>query len=561
MEYFDFDGAALKDHNHSDRRIAGKLESANDLPCGKLDLNEEQLHQYIPTAGGDPVPFDRANVSKDGGEKPQALNFYCPTDPCDNCWLSGLQCLVFRGGQHECSSCTALSQTCSFIPTHGFGLLPIHQDSQTDNRRTARSTRTQQKRTRSRPRRSSPIRYPARCPRRLRSELQMVEDEDIDREIIQNMNPLERWKYSPPESEPATISDIARAITHTSLPVTPVKSSSNLADPEIDQPYSSLPKVASTFSVFAASSIVRPGDGSTDSDLSQNSSHSSHSCRSVESLARLERHHSRRRRSRCNPGNPRPPNSELWPSRRFECTFCPDTFRTRFDWCRHENTQHVSLESWICSPRGIQALTQRLPASQSPKTSHEKQHDEELCCVFCLKPSPDLEHYLTIHSTAQCPSPQEPVSARTFYRKDHLAQHLRLVHKCTFQLSTMASWRVQNTDTKSRCGFCGTMFKTWEQRTKHLAQHFRAGARMTDWIGDYGLDAKVNQNLERLDASARRRISDARTKTSTDAEIERGTDFATTDRHSRLGCDISTTIGLEADLEDGIFVFESFGLT
>lgn len=38
--------------------------------------------------------------------------------------------------------------------------------------------------------------------------------------------------------------------------------------------------------------------------------------------------------------------------RQFQCTFCTDTFKNRYDWTRHEGTLHLVLASWTCLPSG-----------------------------------------------------------------------------------------------------------------------------------------------------------------------------------------------------------------
>lgn len=32
--------------------------------------------------------------------------------------------------------------------------------------------------------------------------------------------------------------------------------------------------------------------------------------------------------------------------RRYQCTFCTDTFKTKHDWQRHERALHLSLDQW-----------------------------------------------------------------------------------------------------------------------------------------------------------------------------------------------------------------------
>lgn len=120
----------------------------------------------------------------------------------------------------------------------------------------------------------------------------------------------------------------------------------------------------------------------------------------------------RRRRSRkvAQPLPKRP--SEEQKKRIFQCTFCTDTFRAKYDWTRHEKSLHLSLEKWICAPLG--------PVYLNPSTGVNT-------CVYCLATEPTREH-IESHSHSQCEN--KGLESRTFYRKDHLRQHLRLMHDC-----------------------------------------------------------------------------------------------------------------------------------
>ncbi|EKV04160.1 Homeobox and C2H2 transcription factor, putative [Penicillium digitatum PHI26] len=188
---------------------------------------------------------------------------------------------------------------------------------------------------------------------------------------ISLMTPLERWKYSPPENEPATISDITRA----------------LANPPFD------------------------------------------------------------------PSRPRgAPSSH-----------------------RHEKSMHLILDKWTCSPHGGTIEQNGIPL-----------------CVFCLAASPDDEH-LETHNFISCQ--EKAVQERTFYRKDHLNQHLRLMHNAKFQ-PCMEKWQSSITDIKSRCGFCGSVFQKWKDRVDHLAGHFKNGASMAQWQGDWGFDPQIQARVE-----------------------------------------------------------------
>lgn len=95
--------------------------------------------------------------------------------------------------------------------------------------------------------------------------------------------------------------------------------------------------------------------------------------------------------------------------RLFQCTFCTDRFKSKYDWSRHEKSLHLSLEKWICAPLG-----EVITCSSSGQRK----------CVFCNELDPSKEH-LETHNYRGCE--EKGKEARTFYRKDHLRQHLRLM--------------------------------------------------------------------------------------------------------------------------------------
>lgn len=286
------------------------------------------------------------------------------------------------------------------------------------------------------------------------------------------MNPLERWQHSPPENEPAPISAIATAVanSHISSHDSSLSGSSQNARRGLESSAGS-----SSFSVHRAPSITSLDTGRSDSLQSSNSlsnlslgSSKSHGSRnSYNSFGGGIRKGRRRRRTPANPGKLTSVESRL-----YQCTFCTDTFRTKYDWARHEKSLHLSLEKWICAPLG-EVIT------ISP--SGQKQ------CVFCDLLNPTEEH-LETHNYRTCE--EKGIAARTFYRKDHLRQHLRLVHGCKMTTS-MESWKSEATYIRCRCGFCGEEFTKWQDRVDHLAKHFKAGAKMVDWKGCRGLDPSV----------------------------------------------------------------------
>lgn len=174
--------------------------------------------------------------------------------------------------------------------------------------------------------------------------------------------------------------------------------------------------------------------------------------------------------------------------RKFQCTFCNDSFKKKHDWQRHEKSQHLPLEKWICCPQGS--------VNVDPATN-------EVTCAFCGMLEPDPEH-IQSHGYTQCISRSSV--ERTFYRKDHLRQHLRLMHNDCPMMPSMEAWKSAVNNIRSRCGFCMVELTTWGGRVEHLAEHFRGGAQMSDWDGDWGFESEILEILEReILPSARRR--------------------------------------------------------
>lgn len=183
----------------------------------------------------------------------------------------------------------------------------------------------------------------------------------------------------------------------------------------------------------------------------------------------------RRRRTKRQVNNNRKPN-DARSARIYQCTFCTDTFPAKYDWQRHEKSLHLALEKWTCAPFGGVTTT---PQGGT-------------VCVFCNAANPKPSH-LETHNYGACQ--EKTLSERTFYRKDHLRQHLRLVHECKFD-DTMENWKSATVDIKSCCGFCPKLFTTWQCRVDHLAAHFKAGADMSHWTGDWGFQPHVDRLVE-----------------------------------------------------------------
>lgn len=289
--------------------------------------------------------------------------------------------------------------------------------------------------------------------------------------LFENMNPLQRWANSPPENEPASVAAIAKAVSDSSN-----NSYSQTSGSGRNSPYvSNFSDDGSSKSLCNQSSASSLGT-SHSSGGSFASAYSSKSRGSFGSLPSFVRTRGRRRRRRAPPR--RAEESLNHPLKTFQCTFCTETFRTKHDWQRHEKSLHLSLERWICSPDG--------PRTVNPENGL-------LSCVFCGEVNPNDAH-IESHNFLGCT--ERTLEERTFYRKDHLRQHLKLVHNVKFAQWSMDKWRVASPEIRSRCGFCGIVLDSWTIRIDHLAEHFKTGNTMADWKGDWGFEAPVLEMVE-----------------------------------------------------------------
>ncbi|KAF2227587.1 hypothetical protein BDZ85DRAFT_209582, partial [Elsinoe ampelina] len=290
-----------------------------------------------------------------------------------------------------------------------------------------------------------------------------------------DLNPFERWQHSPPENEPAPMEAIADAVNKSSS-ILPRPLSASTFDQSVERGSgsASLSKPAqSVTSQETGRESSNSRSGTTSSIAwSHGSSGSYGSYNSFGSGLHGKRDRRRKRKVRA-PLRKDPADDK---KRIFQCTFCCDTFKTKYDWTRHEKTLHLSLEKWICAPLG--------PVVTDPHTGIKT-------CVYCREENPSRAHIDT-HGHSECES--KGLEARTFYRKDHLRQHLRPMHHTTMQ-PNMESWKASADFIKSRCGFCDARFTSWMERNDHLAAHFREGAHMRDWKRCRGLDPNVAANV------------------------------------------------------------------
>lgn len=270
---------------------------------------------------------------------------------------------------------------------------------------------------------------------------------------IVQQSPLERWENSPPEDEPSTIAAIARAVSG--------------AGGSIGQPHGMRTRHG------RAPSSAGTWATTDTSDSSRSSKASSYSHTSNQSLNRVIK---KRRRGGLRARNDEKRGLSVV-CHRFQCTFCTETFKLKHTWSRHEKTQHLSLEQWECSPLGPTAVND----------------NSETVCVYCGFGNPDESHSEE-HNHDLCHKRER--GERTFYRKDHLRQHLRLIHGSEFMKWPMEEWKSKHEDVISRCGFCDITMTTWSERVNHLAEHFKEGRTMADWKGNWGFDSSTLDMVE-----------------------------------------------------------------
>ncbi|KAI1616116.1 hypothetical protein EDD36DRAFT_378312 [Exophiala viscosa] len=298
-----------------------------------------------------------------------------------------------------------------------------------------------------------------------------IPTQTLDNPDVAHLNPLDRWKASPPENEPASMTAIAKAVTATPLPVRNPSVSSLHGSRASSRKASS--EEDSSFSMFRAPSVS--SFGTKDSSNSDMTFASSRSNRSKASFASSQDRRRRRRAPMTQRTTTQQTKSRS--ARIFQCTFCTDSFPAKYDWQRHEKSLHLALERWTCCPNGgtaIDALT-----------------GTEMC-VFCRESNPSTDH-LESHNFTACQ--EKTMQERTFYRKDHLSQHLKLMHNAKVQ-SHMNTWKSTTNELKSSCGFCPSKFTTWQQRADHLAAHFRNGADMSMWANGWGFEPYVERLVE-----------------------------------------------------------------
>lgn len=219
---------------------------------------------------------------------------------------------------------------------------------------------------------------------------------------LAEMTPLERWKHSPPDAEPAQFIDIERCIglSSTSSSFDALQQASNY-----DLAFMPTPEFDPDADWLSLPGSVNSSSNATSSCNSQTSygAHSSSSKRSFGDAGLDTLPPKRRQRSKQSS---------------FNCPECARKFTRRSDLLRHEKAIHrQSAESWICSDL-------ILPGESASVWRISRPEPE---CALCGQLNPDEKHFVS-HEFVACAD--RAISERTFSRKDHLWQHLYKFHRC-----------------------------------------------------------------------------------------------------------------------------------
>ncbi|KAK1623331.1 hypothetical protein BDP81DRAFT_454462 [Colletotrichum phormii] len=147
----------------------------------------------------------------------------------------------------------------------------------------------------------------------------------------QHLNPLQRWEHSPPSDEAASLSDISNAIALSGRPT------DHSTNPEV---YSD--RLRTPSSVVTSQSSAGSGSCS--------SAHSQGSQNSFGSRERTRKAAAKRRR-------PARYLSSKEQSHTYQCTFCSKSFKSKYDWQRHEKSVHLPFEQWVPAAAGSLGYT------------------------------------------------------------------------------------------------------------------------------------------------------------------------------------------------------------
>lgn len=185
-----------------------------------------------------------------------------------------------------------------------------------------------------------------------------------------------------------------------------------------------------------------------------------------------------------------PMDQDMW-----QCTFCLKALVPK-SWRRHEDTQHrpkTSAARWTCMLHG-------------PRLSFPNRTNSGSVCAFCMVKNPTEEHFLQYHRIDECS--KRDASDRTFYRPDHLRQHIKNFHNATLVDIVQARWKTAAEPVAEgwTCGFCGDRLETWDKRETHISNHFKEGMTMASWRDYPDMDTHTDKKKGKGKAKEREKV-------------------------------------------------------
>lgn len=153
-------------------------------------------------------------------------------------------------------------------------------------------------------------------------------------------------------------------------------------------------------------------------------------------------------------------SSKAQPTCKFQCTFCGKELSEK-SWKRHEESQHLQRRKWVCMRASVPITDPSVP------------------CIFCVAGS-ETQFFGCTHRAVECAA--RPVEERSFARRDHLTQHIKLFHNTSVDDYVLSKWEVEIPcfERTWKCGFCGLFLLGWNRRAAHIATHFRKGDGYVD---------------------------------------------------------------------------------
>ncbi|PSN67910.1 hypothetical protein BS50DRAFT_572885 [Corynespora cassiicola Philippines] len=280
------------------------------------------------------------------------------------------------------------------------------------------------------------------------------------------LNPLETYLSSGSEDEAARESDIADAA------VTPPYTGGFAFVPENNR-YRRAGSVSGSSALSAPQNVAQPSRRGKKKNYRRNNSQSFQPPSTLASPVQ----------ETPISAIPTDDQEKLW-----QCTFCRKHLVQK-SWRRHEETQHQARSHWTCLLYGPRVSISSRTATTASGTS---------ICAFCRMSDPSEDHFLTNHRISECV--KRPIAERTFFRPDHLRQHVKNFHSATLYDVVQSKWKKSPSKEEGygnggkgwMCGFCAEHLETWDKRETHIAGHFKEGRTMDEWT-DYPIEEPPSQ--------------------------------------------------------------------